>query len=106
MYRFAVAIIAATLVAGPVLAEDTEAVAVKIKTSDLNLQTEAGAKTALERINRAAKNACSDVSVGSRLAQADKGYIADISAKLVKQLKAPMVDAAFAAQKPEKLSQG
>jgi UrcA family protein len=106
MYRFAIAAIAATLIAGPVLAADTDEVAVKIKTSDLNLQTEAGAKTALERINRAAKGACSDVTVGSRMAQVDKGCVADVSARLVKQLKAPMVEAAYAAQKSDKLSQG
>ena len=106
MYRFAIAIVAAALIAGPVLAEDADPVAVKVKTSDLNLQTEAGAKTAVERINRAAKTACSDVTVGSRMAQVDKTCMADVSARLVKQLKAPMVDAAFAAQNPDKLSQG
>jgi UrcA family protein len=107
MIRFAIAAVAAVLIAGPALADsETAGVSVKVKTSDLNLQTEAGAKTALQRINRAAKSACSEVSVGSRMPTVDQGCVADVTDKLVKQLKAPMVEAVYSAQKSDKLSQG
>ena len=106
MIRFAIAAVAAALIAGPALAQDNDAVSVKIKTSDLNLQSEAGAKTALQRINRAAKSACSDVTVGSRVAQVDQACVSDVTNQLIKQLKAPLVEAAYSAQKSEKVSQG
>jgi UrcA family protein len=106
MIRLTAAIaLAAALLAAPTFAAADD-VTVRVRTKDLNLQTEAGAKTALERIAKAAKSACSDVVVGSRIALTDEGCVADTTAKLVAQLKAPMVQAAYDAQKRTKVSLG
>jgi UrcA family protein len=99
MIRFAAAALAAcALAAAPSLAA-AENFAVRVKTSDLNLQTEAGAKTALERVHRAALSACSDVVVGTRIPRPDAACVTQVSAELVKRMNAPMVQAAFDASK-------
>jgi UrcA family protein len=100
----AVALVAA-LLAAPALAT-AEEFTVRVRTKDLNLQTEAGAKVALERITKAAKSACSETVVGSRIALTDQTCINDTTARLVSQLKAPMVQAAYEAQKTQKVSLG
>jgi len=98
MNRFVATVLAAALACAPAIAA-AEGFAAKVKTSDLNLQTEDGAKKALERVHRAALNACSDVTVGSRIAQADQSCVNQVSAELIKRMNAPMVQAAFDAAK-------
>jgi UrcA family protein len=97
MNRLTAIAAAIALLGAPAIASAADFVA-KVKTSDLNLQTDAGAKTALQRIHRAAKNACTDITVGSRIGQADKSCVDQVSAELVKRLGAPLVQAAFEAQ--------
>jgi UrcA family protein len=101
MYRFTAAAVAIALIAGPAFAANVDFVA-RVKVSDLNLQTETGAQTALARINRAALNACTDVTVGTRIGHADPSCVAQVSAELVRRLNAPMVQAAFDAAKTAK----
>jgi UrcA family protein len=97
MNRLTAVAAAIALIAAPAMASATDFVA-RIKTSDLNLQTESGAKTALARIHKAAVSACSDVQVGSRIGQADRNCIDQVSAEMVKRLGAPLVQAAYEAQ--------
>lgn len=87
---------AAALLCAPAFANAENFVA-KVKTSDLNLQTEAGIKTALTRVRRAAVNACTDVEVGSRIGHADQACVSKISIELVKRINVPTVEAAYAA---------
>jgi UrcA family protein len=110
MYRFAaVALAAATLIAAPAFAaeayNEAESFTVKVKTSDIDLSSEKGAKTALQRINKAALQACSGQEVGTRIARPDQSCIDNVSVKLVQQINAPMVQAAYEAQKASR-SQG
>lgn len=98
MRRFAIALAAIAVVAAPAAALADDFVA-KVKTSDLNLQTDAGVQVALERINKAAIKACSDVAVGTRIPSVDPDCVQKVSTQLVKQLNAPMVQAAFEAKK-------
>ncbi|MDB5453833.1 MAG: hypothetical protein JWO33_2411 [Caulobacteraceae bacterium] len=98
MNRLTAAAIAIALIAAPAMASATDFVA-KVKISDLNLQTETGAKTALARIHRAALNACTDVPVGTRIGTADPSCVDQVSAELVRRLNAPLVQAAFEATK-------
>jgi UrcA family protein len=99
MNRLATIVLAAAslAIAAPALAA-TDFVA-KVKTSDLDLNTDTGVKTALERVHRAALHACSDVTVGSRIAAADEQCVAEVGAELVKRINAPLVQAAFDASK-------
>ena len=71
----------------------------RVKTSDLNLQTEDGAKKALDRVHRAALNACSDIIVGTRIPHPDESCVSQVSAELIKRMNAPKVQAAFEAAK-------
>jgi UrcA family protein len=106
MIRLTAAVaLAAALIAAPAFAADTTQVTARVRTNDLNLQSPEGAKIALERINKAAKSACSDTVVGSRLADVDMNCVADTTAKLVRSLQAPMVQAAYDAQKANKTSE-
>jgi UrcA family protein len=94
MNRFAAAALVAALACAPAIAAADGFVA-KVKTSDLNLQTQDGAKKALERVHRAALGACSDVIVGTRIARPDESCVNQVSAELIKRMNAPMVQAAF-----------
>jgi len=99
MNRFAAAALAVAMACAPAIAAADGFVA-RVKTSDLNLQTEDGAKKALERVHRAALNVCSDTQVGTRIPTADEACVAKVSGELVKRLNAPLVQAAFDAAKP------
>jgi UrcA family protein len=99
MIRFSVVALAAcALACAPALAAADGFVA-RVKTSDLNLQTEDGAKKALERVHRAALNACSDVTVGTRIPRPDESCVTQVSGELIKRMNAPRVQAAFEAAK-------
>src|SRR5690349_16187196 len=93
MYRFtAIALAACTIAAAPLAAFAGDDFTAKVKTADLNLQTEQGAKTALDRIMREAKRVCTpEVEVGTRIPHADAACINNVSAKMVERLNAPMV---------------
>ena len=97
MNRLTAIAAAFALIAAPAVASATDFVA-KVKTSDLNLQTEGGARTALNRIHSAAKDACTDKVVGSRIGRTDQSCVDQVSAELVKRLGAPLVQAAFEAR--------
>jgi UrcA family protein len=99
MIRFAVAALATcALACAPAIAHADNFIA-RVKTNDLNLQTEAGVKTALERVHRAAVNTCSDVEVGSHIAHPDQACVAQVSAELIKRINVPTLQAAYDAQK-------
>ncbi|HET9161063.1 MAG TPA: UrcA family protein [Caulobacteraceae bacterium] len=100
MNRIAAALfVTAALAAAPAIgsAQPRQDFAARVKTSDLNLSTEQGAKTALERVRRAALGACTDFTVGSRIGHQDNECVAKVSAELVRRINAPMVQAAFEA---------
>ena len=99
MIRFAVAALAACALACAPAISAADTFIARVKTNDLNLQTETGVKTALERVHRAALSACSDVTVGSRIAHPDQACVAQVSAELIKRINVPMVQAAFEAAK-------
>lgn len=102
MYRFAViALAACSILAAPTLASAEENFSIRVKTNDLDLQSESGAKTALDRIMKEAKKACTpEVEVGTRIPHVDATCLNDISARLVQRLGSPNVQAAYDARKP------
>ena len=102
MHRLAIVAFAAAIIASPSFAaEDT--VVMRVKINDLDLQTSAGAQVALDRITRAAKNACTADTRGLR--RVDSACQADLTSRAVQQLQAPQVLALYQA-KQSKAAQG
>ena len=100
MHRLAIVAFAAAIIASPSFAaEDTVVMRVKIN----DLQTSAGAQVALDRITRAAKNACTADTRGLR--RVDSACQADLTSRAVQQLQAPQVLALYQA-KQSKAAQG
>jgi UrcA family protein len=89
--------LAAAMLTTPALAAD-ETVVLRVKISDLDLQSQKGAQTALARINRAAQNACTIPNSYSRTRQIDERCLADMTHRAVADLKAPQVLALYEAQ--------
>lgn len=59
-----------------------------VETADLNLATTEGQAKLQSRIDRAVRSVCSEVVVGSRIAQADKSCMAQARASIEKQVTA------------------
>jgi UrcA family protein len=98
MRRFTIALAAVAIIAAPAAAF-ADGFRARVQTKDHDLQTDAGVQVALERIHKAAVRACSDVAVGTRIPSADLDCVQQVSAQFVKQMNAPMVQAAFEAKK-------
>ncbi|HET9161062.1 MAG TPA: UrcA family protein, partial [Caulobacteraceae bacterium] len=77
-------------------AEDT--VVLRVKTADLDLQTQAGAQKALSRITRAAQNVCTIPDSRTRTRQIDERCFEDMTRRAVADLKAPVVLALYEAK--------
>lgn len=88
MRRLALVTFVATLAAAPALAGDTS---LFVPLKDLDLNTDAGAKTALERIRKAARDACSAPPTGSRIPKLDEQCMDEAVLVAVKRLDAPRV---------------
>jgi len=99
MIRFTVAALAACALASAPAIASADSFIARVKTNDLNLQTESGVKTALERVHRAAVNSCSDAEVGSHIAHPDEACVAKVSAELIRRINVPTLQAAYDAQK-------
>jgi UrcA family protein len=101
MRHLTLAAFAAALIATPVLAADAEAVVLRVKVQDLNLQSPEGAKVALDRINRAATKACTFSNPNSRVRLLDAACVNQVTGIAVANLKAPQVLALYQAKKPQ-----
>jgi UrcA family protein len=83
------ALAAGLLVAGAASAQSDEAVTIHVRANDLNLQTEAGARTMMNRIHSAAAAAC-----GTPASNVDGDYdkcVSDAVSGAAAQTKSPMV---------------
>jgi UrcA family protein len=101
MRRVALAVFTAALIATPALAVETEAVVLRVKVQDLDLESASGAKIALERINRAATRACTFSNPNSRVRLIDSACVNQVTGIAVANLKAPQVLALYQAKKPQ-----
>lgn len=92
----ALAIASATLAAPAFAAQETPKIS--LKTSDLDLSTPDGQKVAKERIDVAAKSACTAVMVGSRMGTLDRDCYRDVTKRLTERLSVQQASKGAAAQ--------
>jgi UrcA family protein len=110
MKQFMCAALAASAFLCTVAAAQAEDAQMRVKLADLNMATEAGAKTALARIEFSAANFC-EKGMGretlDRASVTDR-CVAEMTTKSVRQLHAPLVTALLKARvgadKPSRLA--
>lgn len=93
MHRLIAAAVAAALAAAPVAASATTLPTIAVSLDGVNPDTDAGARTALKRIDRAARKACDSTPTGTRIKSVDAECVADLTATAVEKLAAPKVTA-------------
>lgn len=93
MQRFTIAALAAVLIAAPALAAAAPLPTISVTLEGVNVQTDKGAKVALKRIGRAAREACASTPTGTRIRAVDHDCVNDLVAQAVQQLNAPRVTA-------------
>jgi UrcA family protein len=104
MNRFLSAALAASALFGAVAVAHAEDARMMVKVSDLNVATEAGARTALGRIRFGAEDFC-DADAGRQSLEHDaavKRCVAEMTRKGVEGLHAPMVTALLQGDAPAK----
>jgi UrcA family protein len=100
MQRFLiVAAAAAALIATPALAADREPVKMHVNLKGLDLTSEKGAQTALNRIDSAARTTCTIDNSGRRVRAIDQTCVGEMTARAVASLNAPQVLALLEAKK-------